>query len=141
VASLKLQEDGSSLLEEPFFYTKDPGTGGCLALLYGNICISVYKSNESCQVFHTHDPVRRYRSSPRTRPQIVVSVVQGPPTIGVTRTIQLNRPILPSKQGGLMNQPILIGSLVVILAALVVLKLKRTPKRQKRWMPDIRRVV
>ena len=40
-----------------------------------------------------------------------------------------------------MNQLILIGSLVVILVALVVLKLNRTPKRQKRWMPDIRRVV
>jgi len=40
-----------------------------------------------------------------------------------------------------MNQLILIGSLVVILVALVVFKLKRIPKRQKRWMPDIRRVV
>jgi hypothetical protein len=39
-----------------------------------------------------------------------------------------------------MNELILIGSLGVILAVLLLIKLKR-PKRQKRWMPDIRRVV
>jgi hypothetical protein len=40
-----------------------------------------------------------------------------------------------------MNELILIGSLGVTLAVLLLIKLKRTPKRQKRWMPDIRRVV
>jgi hypothetical protein len=40
-----------------------------------------------------------------------------------------------------MNQLILIGSLAIILLALLAVKLKKTPKRPKRWMPDIRRVV
>ena len=102
---------------------------------------SLKSQEDGSSLSTTYDPVRRCRSLPRTCQQIVVSVIQGPPTIEVTRTIQLNRPSLPSKQGGLMNQLILIGSLVVILVALVVLKLNRTPKRQKRWMPDIRRVV
>jgi hypothetical protein len=39
-----------------------------------------------------------------------------------------------------MNEFILIGSLGIILAVLLLIKLKRAPKRQKRWMP-IRRVV
>jgi hypothetical protein len=40
-----------------------------------------------------------------------------------------------------MYQLLVIGSLVVILASLLVIKLNSTPKRHKRWMPDIRRVV
>jgi hypothetical protein len=40
-----------------------------------------------------------------------------------------------------MSQLILIGSLVAVLVALLIVKLTRTPKRNKRWMPDIRRVV
>ena len=36
---------------------------------------------------------------------------------------------------------ILIGSLIGILLAVWVVRLRRTSKRSKRWMPDIRRVV
>jgi hypothetical protein len=39
-----------------------------------------------------------------------------------------------------MFQLVFIGSLVALLVAVMILKL-RTPKRKKRWMPDIRRVV
>jgi hypothetical protein len=39
-----------------------------------------------------------------------------------------------------MFELILIGSLVVGLVALLMVKLRK-PKRQERWMPDIRRVV
>jgi hypothetical protein len=39
-----------------------------------------------------------------------------------------------------MSQVLLIGSLVGILLAILVVKLRRVSKRQKRWMPDIRRV-
>lgn len=39
-----------------------------------------------------------------------------------------------------MYQMLAIGSLVAVLAVLLVVKLRK-PKRQKRWMPDIRRVV
>jgi hypothetical protein len=34
-----------------------------------------------------------------------------------------------------------IGSLVAILFVIGAVKLWKNPKRQKRWMPDIRRVV
>lgn len=40
-----------------------------------------------------------------------------------------------------MSQVILMASLVVVLVVLLVVKLKKTGKRQKRWMPDIHRVV
>jgi hypothetical protein len=40
-----------------------------------------------------------------------------------------------------MSQLVVIGSLVVILAVLFVMRLRQIPKRSKRWMPDIRRVV
>jgi hypothetical protein len=39
-----------------------------------------------------------------------------------------------------MNQLLLIGSLVAIVIAILVVRLKK-PKRPKRWMPDIRRVI
>jgi len=40
-----------------------------------------------------------------------------------------------------MYQLLLVGSLVGILLGLLVLRRMRASKRQKRWMPDIRRVV
>lgn len=40
-----------------------------------------------------------------------------------------------------MIEIILVGSLSAALVVLLLIKLKKTPKRQKRWMPDIRRVV
>jgi hypothetical protein len=40
-----------------------------------------------------------------------------------------------------MYQLIVIGSLAAILVVLMVIKQKIAPKRPKRWMPDIRRVV
>jgi hypothetical protein len=40
-----------------------------------------------------------------------------------------------------MSQLVLIGSLVGILAALLVVRQRKTAYPKKRWMPDIRRVV
>ena len=40
-----------------------------------------------------------------------------------------------------MYQFLLIGSLIGILLAVSVVRLRRASKRSKRWMPDIRRVV
>jgi hypothetical protein len=40
-----------------------------------------------------------------------------------------------------MNQLLLIGVLVVALAALLMVRIRRSPKRRERWMPDIRLVV
>lgn len=40
-----------------------------------------------------------------------------------------------------MIQVVLVGSAVAVIVALMIIKLARTPKRRKRWMPDIRRVV
>jgi hypothetical protein len=54
MASLKSQEDGSSLLEEPFFFAvEDSGTGGCLGILFENIGIFVCKTNNDGNVFHS----------------------------------------------------------------------------------------
>jgi hypothetical protein len=39
-----------------------------------------------------------------------------------------------------MYQLFFVGSLVAILVALLVVRQKRASQRQKRWMPDIRRV-
>jgi hypothetical protein len=39
-----------------------------------------------------------------------------------------------------MMQFLLIGSLVGIVLALWLVKLRKASKRPKRWMPDIRRV-
>jgi hypothetical protein len=39
-----------------------------------------------------------------------------------------------------MYQLLLIGSLVGILPAILVVTLRRASERQKRWIPDIRRV-
>jgi hypothetical protein len=39
-----------------------------------------------------------------------------------------------------MSQLLFVGSLVAILAVLLVIRLKKNAKRRKRWMPDIRRV-
>jgi hypothetical protein len=40
-----------------------------------------------------------------------------------------------------MSQLLVIGSLVIFLVILSIMRLRTTPKRGKRWMPDIRRVV
>jgi hypothetical protein len=40
-----------------------------------------------------------------------------------------------------MSQLVLIGSLVGILATLLVVRHRKTAYAKKRWMPDIRRVV
>jgi uncharacterized membrane protein affecting hemolysin expression len=40
-----------------------------------------------------------------------------------------------------MYQTLLLASLLGILLTLFVVKRTKSPKRKKRWMPDIRRVV
>lgn len=39
-----------------------------------------------------------------------------------------------------MSQLLFVGSLVAVLAVLVVIRAKKMPKRRRRWMPDIHRV-
>jgi hypothetical protein len=39
-----------------------------------------------------------------------------------------------------MSQLLFVGSLVVILAVLLVVRAKKARRRNTRWMPDIRRV-
>ena len=40
-----------------------------------------------------------------------------------------------------MNQSLFLGLLGGILLAVLVVRLRKSAKRPKRWMPDIRRVV
>lgn len=39
-----------------------------------------------------------------------------------------------------MSQLLFVGSLVAVLAVLLVIRAKKSRRRKSRWMPDIRRV-
>jgi len=39
-----------------------------------------------------------------------------------------------------MSQLLFVGSLVAVLAVLLVIRAKKMPRRRRRWMPDIHRV-